>query len=1454
MSTLFDHGGGGVIGAAPNGQARPRAERRPDRFRPTRAGLRNVWEYDDAVFHFAGGRMIFRGPNGSGKSNALALLFPFVLDGRAGATHMDPHGGGRNLKSLLLCQRRGDGPRRYEFESRVGYVWLELCRDTLTGPRFVTIGVGARATSARDAETWFFVTDRRVGVDLDLVPEGVPLTRGGLIAALGNRLPPPVDANAAATPVVAPPPPAPDDGLDEDAAETDDEPPDDELEGDVAAPGQPGRRGRRRLVSPCVFDTIEDYQAAVDRALFGMGVDRLRKLVNLVLVLRRPHLAKQLDLDGLSAALSEALSPLADAVIETVAAAFEDLDRIRARLKELRAAVAAVNEALPWYRDYLRTEARARALGLVAAERAALAARRQHQQAERDLSAAAAFVLELEQAQETARVEQRHAAGHLRGLEQSAEYKAVLALDDLAALVSSREVAVRATEDGLAEAEQDADGAADEHQRAAEEAEAAAGVLAARGRGLATSAIAAGIGAGEGVGAVPHLTDADRIDLSGFDPDDLRRRIDTTRRQRAAELRRVQQAIDRARRAEDALAAARRREAEAEERLRAVLGRRQAAAEAVDAARAALAASMAAWIEAARVDASTWNVPADADLSPVVETLGADSAPLARAAAGLLAADRNEAAAEHRDAQRRQQDLAGEAAALHAERERVATEADHDRGPRRAQTRPADRAGRAGAPLFACCDFADHLDTADRAGLEAALEAAGLLDAWVSPGGLADPDALDAFAIPAGAVPDGPRLSTVLVPAPAPDSSLDAATVSGVLDRLAIGSFHPLDGVGTDGRFRLGVLAGRYAKEHAEYIGAAARAGRRRRELARVDAELERLASERQAAIAAEAAAARRRAALDQLVEGLPPTDALAAGLSELDREIGAAQTAENTLEQARHAARADSERLRQAEAVRDAAARTAGVVAVAERLEAVSEALEEFAVLGRDAVDAARARLSALATRDRVAVRLTELERRRGSRAEEARAARERLAEDAARLEAVRASLSGSPEEIHARVEQARLRVQASSDRLSSLDGTLASARVAKGRAEGAVETAAGTLATAERDRAASGSAAAPLSWRTVREAVGGAAAGSVGDALAIGRASGGTDSGAELDADLDLAALASAVIAATDGLATDEDALAAARKGVLDASRRLRDDLSGGYDPSLRPEHDLYLLEVSTDDGLLSLFEAGAQLAEAERVQSLRLSSSEEAMFERHLFTSVVHEIQTRMNETASFVAGINESLAATRTSSGLTVRLRWNRDSDDPGVRSAVELLRHDPEQLDEQRRERLRRFFAGSIEQARAENSGATYAVILPRVLDYRAWHRFHLTIVDAAGTSTRLTPQVFKTLSGGEAAAAVHLPLVAAVDAYLAGADRHAPRLVALDEAFAGIDTHLRGPLLGLLVDFDLDWVIASHELWGNYREIPSCQIYTMRRRPPALGVHTQPTRWNGRALVAGDEG
>ena len=200
-----------------------------DRWRPHRAGIRNVWEYDDQVFSFAGGRLILRGPNGSGKSNALALLFPFLMEGVMSADAMDPFAGGRSMRSLLLGVLRDDeaGSRKFRHDQRLGYVWMEFERNASgdgATPAHLTIGCGARATAAStNTASWFFVTEQRVGLDFDLAPDGSPLTRGRLRDELG-----------------------------------------------IGA----------------VFDTAETYRAAVERALLGMGSDRHQKLTTLIRVLR----------------------------------------------------------------------------------------------------------------------------------------------------------------------------------------------------------------------------------------------------------------------------------------------------------------------------------------------------------------------------------------------------------------------------------------------------------------------------------------------------------------------------------------------------------------------------------------------------------------------------------------------------------------------------------------------------------------------------------------------------------------------------------------------------------------------------------------------------------------------------------------------------------------------------------------------------------------------------------------------------------------------------------------------------------------------------------------------------------------------------------------------------------------------------------------------------------------
>src|SRR5918911_3491862 len=100
------------------GQPAMSGRARTARYRPTRAGVINLWDYRDEEFVFADGWLVLRGPNGSGKTKALEVLFPFVLDGRIEPRRLNPFASEeRSMKSNLLY--RGQ-------ESAHGYVWMEF--------------------------------------------------------------------------------------------------------------------------------------------------------------------------------------------------------------------------------------------------------------------------------------------------------------------------------------------------------------------------------------------------------------------------------------------------------------------------------------------------------------------------------------------------------------------------------------------------------------------------------------------------------------------------------------------------------------------------------------------------------------------------------------------------------------------------------------------------------------------------------------------------------------------------------------------------------------------------------------------------------------------------------------------------------------------------------------------------------------------------------------------------------------------------------------------------------------------------------------------------------------------------------------------------------------------------------------------------------------------------------
>ena len=144
-----------------------------ERWRLSRAGILNVYQYANEVLSFAGGRLLLRGVNGSGKSTAMNMLLPFLLDGDT--RRIDAAGEQSGvLKSWMLSGRDDPQP--------IGYLWVEFAM----GDDYLTCGCGIRANRSSDTvTTWWWITPSRPGIDLDLVQDSRPLSAEGLRAVVG---------------------------------------------------------------------------------------------------------------------------------------------------------------------------------------------------------------------------------------------------------------------------------------------------------------------------------------------------------------------------------------------------------------------------------------------------------------------------------------------------------------------------------------------------------------------------------------------------------------------------------------------------------------------------------------------------------------------------------------------------------------------------------------------------------------------------------------------------------------------------------------------------------------------------------------------------------------------------------------------------------------------------------------------------------------------------------------------------------------------------------------------------------------------------------------------------------------------------------------------------------------------------------------------------------------------
>jgi len=1363
----------------------PLPEPTRERWQPLRLGVVEVFHYDSEEFWFHDGHLLLRGNNGTGKSKVLSLTLPFLFDAQLRPSRIEPDGdAGKKMAWNLLMN---------SYPRRMGYTWIEFGRRLADGSiRYLTLGAGLSAVDGKaQVDSWYFILDGGESQTAVRIGQDLWLTNSQRVVLTRERL-------------------------------------------------------RERIEDPGwgqVFPLSGQYRRAVDERLFHLGSKRYDALMDTLIQLRQPQLSKKPDEGGLSQALSDALPPLPSELLTDVAQALNQLEEDRNRLEELRQLERAIRQFEQRYRVYAGMLTRRQARELRQAQTGFDNASEERNKAQGELQGALqaeeAGAAAYEQARQTSatareRLETLQSdpanqdANRLNQAQRDASDAAIAATSAAKQCEEARQKLAREEERSRASSER-ADQARTELMMAREqcrsEAEAAGTFGSFESNRLATlapedlamlprSELTAAAGELSQAGArrrqdIRHLEQrhaAAEKKLSALES------LQTTQRERQAEL-------------EDALE----KRADAD-------------------AKAELAGSklIEAWI--AHMGTLTQLRLDESQVTPQLMTWAARPEGLNPADAALSAAHR-QASLDHA---RRESSLASEQTMQQQRRGELIAERDQlvagrDAFPPVPATRaPGVREARKGAPFWQLVDFQPHVEPAERAGIEAALEASGLLDAWLAPhGALVDADGtplLDSHWIRRSTVVVT-SLASVLCPAVPEGVGIDATLIATLLNSVAYGHNDAMSlesWIAGDGRYRLGTLAGAWQKKEAVYIGHTARAQARKRrlaEIARLIEELDGVAADIDRRIA-ELDTDRQRSQyeLDTAPSDVTLREAVLVAASaghevarahqRLEQIETQCRTAEDELQSAREALLQDATDL---QLPNERAA-----------LAFIGDALDLFNIRHQHLLTSARewhaAHPEHVAQREREIEARAALEQVDGARAE----ALERRDKAQTRFETLRDAVGQRVEVLQRELTLASNAARAAEDDLEKRRQSLK--EIGEQRAIARARASAAEIALTDRAMVR-GQAIEKLQRFTDS----GLLSAALPELEVPDRTMPWT-----IDPALTLARRAEQALT---HISDDEAHWSRVQHQIGEDLTDLLRSLSAlGHQASSEPNdwgftvHIQYQNRPERPDTLSIL------LADDIAQRSELLSAKEREVLENHLQAEIAAEIQRLMRSADQQVGAINEELHKRPTTTGVRYRLQWQalaaEDGAPAGLEIARERLLHTSSDLwsAEDRKvvgTMLQQQIAAERARADAETSGIGGNLIdqLARALDYRRWHRFRVQ---------RHQDGQWRKLSGpassGERALGLTVPLFAAIASFYGhGGNPLAPRLMLLDEAFAGIDDSARAHCMGLIREFDLDFVITSEREWACYAELPGVSICQLQRREGVDAVFVSRWTWDGRA-------
>ncbi|GAA0604318.1 hypothetical protein GCM10010174_21070 [Kutzneria viridogrisea] len=1349
----------------------------------SRGGIVNIWQYAEQVFDFSGGRAIFQGTNGSGKSRTLELLLPLCLDGdlrQLGSKGFDTV----SIRRLMLDDYDG-GP------NRIGYAWVELHR---APGEYLTCGIGVKAskTSQQITDSWRFVTPARVGQDLRLAgPDRVPVGPAQLRELIG---------------------------------------------------------------ADCVFEDAA-FRAKVAETVYGVPAARYADLLHLQRTLRNPDVGLKVLEGQLEQILSDALPPLDSSMVEQLATSFDDLESIRENIIRLSTADTALGAFLGTYSGYALSGLRSAGDRVLAGRKSLKSLRSELDSLERKLIAAREERVTAEEAVAQQESQDSQLEARIEALKELPAYRGLRDLQDREQLVARSRSAAEAALDTAGRQRAQEDRAVDAVlavlRRLGQDIDAADELAGQARERLATAGLDA-----ELCPQVPKMPSAEASSTTDKvrakpDPESEPLAIDRRTLPPVQPQTLLDALSDAGRQAEQAASEARRRNAltlslheralKSDRQLRDVEELRRAARQAQLTAtesagrRNEAGQQLATAVDVWREQASRWTAggPDSSVQYPMMPT------------AELLA--------EERGAARTARDNIRQWAApkVHELRQQVvsaeqrltelrATITEHEAEVVSLRSGGTNTAGD-GAAFFRLVDFVPTLAEADQAGLEAALQASGLLTALVSADGkVSDPELAEVLAV-AGPAAEGRSLAEVLVPAAEPGSPVSAEVVAKLLAAVGVAedpaaTTVPGLVVATSGAWRAGVLCGARAKSVAEFVGAGAREAARLRRIAELSEAVERLHTELAESERRCDEARERTTEWERHVEAFPDDGELIAAHARLTSARESAEESEARSQQLReeHGAAEDRWHASRAELVQ-AAAESGIAVADPETSTVDTEALERANRAASEARAAAEQLAEGLAGRcaRTVADLMDAMNHHHAAvtdRTEAESAANALCTEYADRahaLDDLSSAIGSEAQEVSSQLstlEEERRRVRRELPRTRE---HVVEVREQATKVETLLETKRSQLDSRGAEESSASTAfeealAAPGIWTAAFPEQ-------------------------EPPADLD---------AALGVLAGAAERKGAGEGSVITKLQVLQTSLAGTHDIGAETTGGVLTVTVTGEDGPRPVAEAAKRVRERLAEQRGFLGERYQSIFADYLIRDLAERLRGQIEVAEDLCRRMNDVLDQARSSQGVHVQLEWRPSAAlDERTKQALELVRTPLAERSEDQDDLLRQVITERIEAERDAHSSG-YAEILARALDYRTWYSFTVRVRDS-GPDGKPRVRRLRQLSSGETRLVSYVTLFAAAasfyDAVSSTEDELAPlRLVLLDEAFERLDDPTIARMLGLLVDLDMDWVITWPSGWGVSSKIPRMHIYDVLRPKNGRGVACTHTTWDGAGLDRDD--